>query len=183
MKKCFFRCFGQISKFVEKLSVIVQRPRCKLDFVETKLADKGPYLKASYLDLLLFPREWPSGRFPLRTVHGEHPLEVKRTLTWADSLLDGVLGLVLTVFYPATKSNLKIHTWVYSQHWGKTEQNNTLKSFLLCRNRKSWPNREYECLSLVERPRKSNPAQLGQIFLGETFTSHIPRGLLSRVSL
>lgn len=43
--------------FLEKLSVIVLRRRYKLEFVEIKFADGGPYLKVSYLCLLLFPQE------------------------------------------------------------------------------------------------------------------------------
>lgn len=154
--------------------VNVPRPRCKLDLVETTLADESlSEDKPSYLDLLLFPRKWPCAPFPQRTVHWEHPLEVKPILYWMEFL---AWSWRCWSTYPATKSNLKIHTWVYSQPWGKTKQNNTLKSFLLYQDRKSWPNREYKCLGLVGRPRKSNPVQLGQIFLVKHSLPTLPGG-------
>ena len=103
----------------------------------------------------------------LSTGRWEHPPTAKwvlsrtgstrQLLAWPDCVLS---------CYP--KSNLKIQACVYSQQWGEKQnktknQKNTLKSFLLlCQNRKSWSNRGYKCLSLVESPRKSNSAELGQ---------------------
>lgn len=44
--------FYSIRIYVEKLLVVVLRPKRKLEFAAVKLANRGPYLKVSYLYLL-----------------------------------------------------------------------------------------------------------------------------------